>query len=515
MLHARLTHADCSGTMQRMWPRPINEILPCLLLSSLVALGACRNSASSVSNEMPRPKVDAGTKPDAQTLPTGLFIPVEGSRLKAKWVEGDDGVRGVMSWYDTKLQTACGFTTAADGKYRCLPSGLTLGPSDFADANCASPAVVNSQDACNPQQYVRRLDATGACSSFNRIYRLGAKLAPGQTFARSGTDCVASGQLPEAAAYKLGEELPASMFVGAELTPEPAKGGDQVQLVLLVAEDGTKIDWNWRDPKTETTCSLYTLEENRLRCVPSPAAFLSTAFSDSACQEGTAVYSPACGPARTMTVKPPAPGMCPGVSTVFELGPPVDSIYRVRSTDMACAVSATTVGLEYHSLGAPVPSDSFPGFDYETASGNKRIQRRRLAAPTGRAVGANFYDNQRHEVCFANQTGDTTRCLPSRTFTNYTFADANCTQPLWQGTKDACPPTYAYRYVENACPSRQLVYTLGPAFTGATYRQYTTRSDTSAEIECQPLMPAPTDVFYSLTLVPETEFAEMKLTEPR
>ena len=60
-------------------PSGSGNVVPWLLLTSLMSLGACRTSVSNgVSNEKPGSRADGGSKPDAQTLPTGLFVPVEG-----------------------------------------------------------------------------------------------------------------------------------------------------------------------------------------------------------------------------------------------------------------------------------------------------------------------------------------------------------------------------------------------------------------------------------------------------
>ena len=101
----------------------------CVLLV-LPAL-ACRNDKGGHGSTATDAGADAqpadGPGPtdvaDAQGEP---FAPSDGSRLKARWMEGPDGTRTFWGWYDTSLRAPCRFGWAADGQIRCLPEGPVL-----------------------------------------------------------------------------------------------------------------------------------------------------------------------------------------------------------------------------------------------------------------------------------------------------------------------------------------------------------------------------------------------------
>src|SRR5215212_7630887 len=56
-------------------------------------------------------------------VPSAKADPTNGARLKAKVRTGEDGTKEYISgiWYDAERQEECAFTTAADGKERCMP----------------------------------------------------------------------------------------------------------------------------------------------------------------------------------------------------------------------------------------------------------------------------------------------------------------------------------------------------------------------------------------------------------
>jgi hypothetical protein len=303
----------------------------------------------------------------------------------------------------------------------------------------------------------------------------------------------------------LGEELPRrARSFGAELTEAGARQGrTSVQLGLLFAVDGTKLRLilaRIKNRKTDDDLLRPISLEVKIACAasPSPAClFGHLPLRQRLPGSDGGLLAPPRGPARTMTVKPPAPGMCPGVSTVFELGPPVDSIYRFARTDMACAVSATTVVPRVPFPGSAGAERQFSGVRTTRTATQQEIQRRRLAAPTGgqwRATSTTTSDTRS-----ASQINRGHHPLPPQPNVHPLHLRRRQLHHRSGRGPRRLPPTYAYRYVETPLPSRQLVYTLGPPSPG-----HLTASTPPAPIPAprpngQPLMPAPTDVFYSLT----------------
>jgi hypothetical protein len=113
---------------------------------------------------------------------------------------------------DTTLGTACNYATAADGKLRCLPSGI--GASVYADDKCTTVLGAQVED-CGAVKYVLRSDETGgACNSVQHVHVPGTKLDVATTpaFQRNGVNCMPIGGSNIIAYYTLGAEVPASTF---------------------------------------------------------------------------------------------------------------------------------------------------------------------------------------------------------------------------------------------------------------------------------------------------------------
>jgi hypothetical protein len=116
-----------------------------------VALVACVNNGSSGSGGHGAGADPAPTKP-AEVVHTG---PRSGSRLKAQYFVGSDGSKAYAGMYDAQTERECSFVTAADGAYRCLPSGpgVIATTAYYADALCTRP-ILNFPKVCSGPPYV-------------------------------------------------------------------------------------------------------------------------------------------------------------------------------------------------------------------------------------------------------------------------------------------------------------------------------------------------------------------------
>lgn len=78
----------------------------------------------------------AGTPPTAQDAGTGgsgaTAFDVSGTRLRVRYILGDDGSRTASGFHDSKLGFDCGFVQTADAGLRCAPLGSPVGdPSSW------------------------------------------------------------------------------------------------------------------------------------------------------------------------------------------------------------------------------------------------------------------------------------------------------------------------------------------------------------------------------------------------
>jgi hypothetical protein len=467
---------------------------------------------------------DAWSGPDVFNPDPKLFLPSEGRRLKIRWTKASDGQLAFSSFRDMQLDTDCGFMRAADGEWRCLPFGFFLGaaPVDFADTNCSEAAFVDSRDACNKHRFVRRQDtSTNPCETRFRIYKVGDKLPPDQVYwkgtAGPGSTeqaCKPAGILPAAAAYRVGEELPVSMFVRARRAPR--SDGYPTELMVLEAEDGARLELGWFLPSASAECGLYTLADKRLHCVPNSVSESAAYFADNACtQRPTIGHQPACGAAPKF-VRKANPNACEVGATLVGLGTRLENLFWI--TGGACASIATPLGLQYHRAGDPVAQpamDGMPVFDY-VQEGSDRIQRRKLASPGGWRTGQNWYDSQRKESCTRGWFGDKYRCSPNPVSLSFLFADGNCTQPLYPRAKTSCaPPKYASNFSDEGCPAREQVWAIGPEHAGDVFRRTNARYENRAELECQLFTRDANTIYHTTTRVPDTDLAEMDVVEPK
>src|SRR5688572_32578731 len=88
----------------------------------------------------------------------GLFLPRDGTRLRAAWVVSPEGHRDFAGWYDTRLKADCRASRAADGEVRCLPVATPI-ESAFADAACTAP-LVKELPGCGMRAHAYRNDTS-------------------------------------------------------------------------------------------------------------------------------------------------------------------------------------------------------------------------------------------------------------------------------------------------------------------------------------------------------------------
>jgi len=132
----------CSATDNAVTPKPDNT-------STSSSSGTGGQGGSSSSGE-------AG----AGGAPVAGFV--SGSRLRARYYQGDDGSRQMLGWYDTELGTHCTVMPAEDGTLRCLPSTIVL--TYFSDPACAAPAAA-IEKGCPVFTMVSGIVTTATCTN--------------------------------------------------------------------------------------------------------------------------------------------------------------------------------------------------------------------------------------------------------------------------------------------------------------------------------------------------------------
>lgn len=448
---------------------------------------------------------------------SAAFVPVEGTRIKARWVEGPGGQRTFFDWYDTQLAIRCSFRKAADGALRCLPTGYFLPATltDFADAACTAPVAVYTQPTCSPHPFVIRPDRSNPCEARDRVYQRGERIADGQLFWRPTADeCIAGGIMPTEAVHRVGPEVPASMFVRAEEVVRAADNpAAELSLLMIEAEDGLRSHVGWQNIAAASQCRFWRFGDGRLRCVPFAGSTAVNYFADATCSAPAVFYRPDCAPPPRYTVDY-VKDVCPRVFQAFSVDARLEAVFT--GGDGTCRqASPPPAGNQFHVRGVPVASESFPPIDHLVdPQATDRLRRRALVSPAGqRVMTSDWFDAARQDSCILwSFGGGQYRCAPANAVAlDGHFADPGCTQRLWRGQRGDCPPRHAYDWDDTVCPNRVTMYDVGPVVHGPTFVRTRVRGPDRGWFECRSNTPRPDDVFHLVSAIPETEFAEVKL----
>jgi len=158
--------------------------------------------------------IDALTDP----VPIANADPTDGTRLKATYRTGEDGSKEYVPgiWYDSSRSEECSFTTAGDGKQRCLPAGATGGV--YSDSGCTKQ-IVPVPAGCSSPGYAITADTSNMCTAngaATHVWTLGSSVTPAALYVMSGTTCYAAGPAgSQYTYYNVGSEVPATSFVAA------------------------------------------------------------------------------------------------------------------------------------------------------------------------------------------------------------------------------------------------------------------------------------------------------------
>ncbi len=141
-----------------------------------------------------------------------------GSRLKLSYYAGEDGSKvPIIQVYDSDLQATCTYRTAADGSWRCMPSGY--GASGyFSDASCSGVLFSVTDHPCLESPMFGLI--ADACGAGARMFELGA-VHTGGVHAMVGGECVPLENPCVATGCQLhvpGAEVPPSRFVAGTVT---------------------------------------------------------------------------------------------------------------------------------------------------------------------------------------------------------------------------------------------------------------------------------------------------------
>lgn len=470
--------------------------------------------SAACDGTIPRPGA-MGPSPDA--APASPFVERDGSRLKARWLEGPGGQRTFRGFHDVELKSDCNFSSTLDGSLLCLPPANYLEDDhDWANPSCTQPVVWMERPGCQISPFVYRVDFSDRCRYRERLFRLGPAVADGRAYYQDTMrGCIARGEFPDYAPHYLGEELLAGSFVRATIVARPAPPGQPLQLLVLEAEDGAASLAGFMNPDGGYECGPSLRPDGGIFCAPYAPTVSLFNFADAACREPAVSTVPACGAPPTMVRLPSTveltPGVCTSATTLHEVGPPAQPGYRGIFGTCEPILSSSRVA--YHAVGPAFPPDRFVTFEQVTEP-PRGLARRVLVAPGGAAITSGWFDHARKARCSPVPVAGKQRCVPDSGWLGDFFADESCTQPVLRATADECLPRFARWPRRGTCPPSEDLYAVGARHRGLLFEEYLPEGQTTRACRFA-LAIAPRDVFHDVTPLAPEEFPELKPIEPR
>jgi hypothetical protein len=156
---------------------------------AFAAAVACVNNGSSGSGGRGAAADPVPAQP-ADVQKTG---PRSGSRLKAQYFVGSDGSKAYAGMYDAQTEKECSFVAAADGAYRCLPSGpgVIATTAYYADALCTRP-ILSFPKVCSGPPFVSTFETKCSGVTLFHVFPTSGPFTPGASvYLRAGGACTA------------------------------------------------------------------------------------------------------------------------------------------------------------------------------------------------------------------------------------------------------------------------------------------------------------------------------------
>jgi hypothetical protein len=316
----------------------------------------------------------AGDDPHpAAAAPVGdLGLWKSGSRLRARVVTADGGLRVFRSFFDTELGVDCSFRQDENGTWRCLPGVYSL---RYADAGCSTQIIV--ADRCSPRAF-GSVDVTppvdpSSCEPPQDVrYALVAAGSPvpagdAAVFTKSGETCHEAALQDGHVVLSLGERLDPARAVEAAVHVVERSNGLSAR--VFEAADGAFFVGDVLAPDERPCAWPYGEFDGIRHCVSSPPLTAGEGdaetfpyFADADCTQPAASPDQECaGPSvvEYFSIR----SECPATAVLRAAGEPLSSPYELR--DGACLPSTKkdlfAVGGPPDFSGAPAVEERYVG----------------------------------------------------------------------------------------------------------------------------------------------------------
>jgi len=464
-----------------------------LLGLGVLAMGAF--AACSSSEDEAAPGVDAGADtgpgtseeagaPDANADggtadPNLAHAFTSGTRLRAIWLEAEGGVKQLLGFRDTQLDTDCMFHSAEDGSFRCVPSAIPFHHTGLAGFTENPPYL---EGACNqpftyapscPASFATGLSTadSGACivTTYSRlaVRSVGAVIdaGPDTPYFQNIDDagCAEAGTT-SGALQPVGQLVAPSMFVGAHYETAAAIG--QVAPRFIVADDGTRAFDGFVDTTSNEPCRFDIAPDGQVRCLPTSvlAAQFPGQFADDKCTRAAAGGYTGCTPPAYASLTSTA--VCTKLLRFAKIGAPITTYYVLGPdgpTD--CRPVAAPDGNIFDTTDVPITT--FFAATSTAHVGGARLKEVVASLPGGASVTISLFDEGRMEPCafggkFETVASDgVVHCLPKAEYyhPDQQSSDSTCDAGAGVAIGNRCADGGAYAYaLDTACPNQQRIY---------------------------------------------------------
>jgi hypothetical protein len=309
----------------------------------------------------------------AEEIPSSRFVsgkitdePRSGGMV-ARFVDGADGSRLLVSVHDTARNTQCDFD--ADPT-RCLPprrAPILL----FSNSGCTQP-IAAFQGTTPPDLLVQTLRGSDTCPVTDDYYAVGAALAPATPIWRrdAGGGCVSTPPSSTNTYYARGAAIAVTSFPAVKTKQE---GSAPIQVRRHFDSDDRPLGpaFAFWDPASDREGEAAKLSDGSLRFVPKDVGvFEDGYFSDTGCMTSP-LGSYHCATTESPYVRRIAPdSSCHldyrAYDIVFGRGAQYIGPLSFTNTFVPCETRQPVPGRRYYNLGPVVPPSTFPELHLRT-----------------------------------------------------------------------------------------------------------------------------------------------------
>jgi hypothetical protein len=400
--------------------------------------------------------------PSEEPGPADPATPADGGRrLRAVFLESQDGIGVFRHFQDTELDVSCNFVASDAGAWRCLPEApdATLTPEIvYTDPECSQPlaAVYGStveSFACAAPRYVV---LSSTCAEGPSVFELGSQVSSDVRYrlvegvcsiSSSGTDYLTS----------LFAVTPVSLelFQVGRLRVGEETGG--IVPVDVQSEDGARLRLGFRDAQEGFDCFLPDTEGD-VRCLPKDVGLMGYLFADSGCSQPAAMGQ-SCAAERGELAF--AKESSSGTTRYYQALARLSAGYA--GTPERCEQDVNVLAFE---VGSEVPITRFAaGQRTDVSAGNLTTTVHTVGTASLQANTLRSTAHGGHACHFALGADGELRCMPPPVrYPDYFFADESCSQPVEYVRGDILAVA-----VSGACPEQVLVYARGDRHAGPVY----------------------------------------------